>query len=207
MQKPKIKICGLTKKDQALEIAYLGVDALGFIFYPKSPRYINPDDARKIIQVLPPFVKTVGVFVDEPFDQIIKIVRQSSIDLVQLHGAETPEYCRHLSKARIPWIKAFRVKDSFDAEILKKYPAKHFLLDAWSDDAYGGTGKTIDWEKIKPLFQEYHLILAGGLNPDNVATAINTTHPHGIDVSSGVEHKPGDKSILKVKSLLQNLAN
>jgi phosphoribosylanthranilate isomerase len=205
MWQPKIKICGITKKDQALEIAHLGIDALGFIFYPKSPRYIDPDDARKIIQVLPPFVKTIGVFVDEPFDQIIKSVRQSSIDLVQLHGSETPEYCHHLSKARVPWIKAFRVKDSFDPEILKKYPGKHFLLDAWSDDAYGGTGKTIDWEKIKPLFQENNLILAGGLNPENVVTAVNTTHPHGIDVSSGVENKPGDKSMTKIKALLQNL--
>jgi len=205
MQNPGLKICGITKKDQALEIAHLGVDALGFIFYPKSPRFIDPDDARKIIQVLPPFVKTVGVFVDESFDQIIKSVRQSSVDLVQLHGSETPEYCNHLSKARVPWIKAFRVNDDFDSGVLKKYPGKHFLLDAWSDDAYGGTGKTIDWDKIKPLFQDNHLILAGGINPENVKLAINTTHPYGIDVSSGVEKSPGDKSLSKVKALIKNL--
>ncbi len=203
VQRVAIKICGITQMEQAIEIARLGVDAIGFILYPPSPRFIEPSKIKAIVLRLPPLIKTVGVFVDEPMERLIDTVRNTGIDLAQLHGSETPEYCRRLSDSGIPWIKAFRIRDRMDIDLLPRYPTKNFLLDAWSDKAYGGTGKTFDWSQAKKVCAAYRIILAGGLTPENVSEAIGMLNPYGLDISSGVEKAPGIKSIDKVKTLLK----
>ena len=207
MKRVKIKICGVTRMEQAVEIADLGVDAIGFILYPPSPRYIEPSKIKAIVSQLPPLIKTVGVFVDEPMDRLTETLRNAGLDLAQLHGAETPDYCERLSQRGISWIKAFRVRGQMDTALLSRYPARSFLLDTWSEEEYGGTGKTFDWSLVKKICADYRIVLAGGITPENASEAIKTLNPYGLDVSSGVEESPGIKSIEKVEALLQAVAN
>ena len=198
MSRPKVKICGLTDPGQAKAIAELGADALGFILYPKSPRYIEPDRLAALLLELPPFVKTVGVFVDEPLDMLVEIMRSTGLNLAQLHGAESPEYAHELTRQGIPWIKALRVGSAKDLEGLAAYGNGYFLLDAKSEKGMGGTGETFDWSLAKEAAQKYRIILAGGLSPDNLAQAITQVSPYGLDISSGVEVSPGVKDLDKV---------
>lgn len=202
MTRPKIKICGITTVNQAKKIAVMEVNALGFILYKKSPRYIAPTKVMEILQMLPPFIKSVGVFVDEPIDKISNIYQTSGLDTVQLSGHETPEYCQELSQRGVSWIKSFRIKNDVDEEELERYGKDYILLDAWSADEFGGTGKTFDWKLIENLQQKFKIILAGGINPDNVVKAIRLLEPYAIDVSSGVETSPGVKSLGKIKQLI-----
>lgn len=202
MRPVKVKICGLTIKEQALEIADLGVDALGFILYPQSKRYIAPQAVKEIIRELPPFVKTVGVFVNEEQKKLREIFFETGLDLVQLHGEESPEDCFTLQEEGIPVIKAFRVKEKLDGALFAQYPLRNILLDAWSEKEYGGTGKQLDWDRVGRDHHSFRLILAGGLTPENIVSAIKKVRPYAIDVSSGVEESPGIKSIPKVKALL-----
>ena len=205
MKRVRVKICGITIKEQALAIAALNVDALGFILYQKSPRYIKPNKIRSIINVLPPFVKTVGVFVNESIADLTEIMLQSGLDLAQLSGDESPDYCRQLTENGISWIRSFRIRDPADLDQTALFPANYILLYAWSDKDFGGTGKTFDWHIIDQLPDRYEIILAGGINLENVEKAIKSVQPYGIDVSSGVEESPGVKSIEKVKALLKRI--
>lgn len=205
MNHTKVKICGLTQVEQAIQISEMGVDALGFILYPPSPRYIEPAAIKKIIDKIPPLVKTVGVFVNESVESLKSMMDHAGLDLAQLSGDESPSYCQSLSDLGIRWIKAIRVKDQSSIDLIKTYPTKDFLVDAWSKTEYGGTGETFDWGLIKQLSGDYRLTLAGGLNERNVQEAIDQVQPYAVDVSSGVEIKPGVKSISKVRTLLNSL--
>lgn len=201
----KVKICGITNYDDASMAADLGADALGFIF-ASSPRKIDTDRAMEIIKKLPPFVKSVGVFVNENIKKVIDISEYCGLDIIQLHGDESPEICRRLMPRAI---KALRIKnDSSIPENYSEYRGniKAFLLDTYSDKLAGGTGKTFNWDmavKMKTL--GVPIILAGGLNPSNIEEAIQKVNPYGIDVGSGVEEKPGKKDHSLMKELFDRL--
>jgi len=196
----KVKICGITTLDDALLAVAAGADALGFVFFEKSPRCINPVAAAKIIAKLPPFIQTVGLFVNEELEQINWTADFCGLDVVQLHGDESPEDCQDVRR-RV--IKAFRVQNIVSIDPLKKYQVSGYLLDAWCPDCYGGTGKTFNWEVAAAARQYGRIILAGGLSPDNVAEAVKVVQPYGVDVSSGVESAPGKKDVEKVKAFIK----
>ena len=195
----KVKICGITNKEDALYAVECGADALGFIFYEKSPRYIEPDNAKTIIAALPPFVTTVGVFVNKDFNDIRDMALLTGITVVQLHGDESPSYC-NLVEGKL--IKAIRVKNDRSIEGLKKYDVDAFLLDSFDKNSFGGSGLTFDWKLAEKAKQYGKIILAGGLTPDNVEEAVKKVVPYGVDVSSGVEKKPGIKDNNKVKEFI-----
>jgi phosphoribosylanthranilate isomerase len=198
----KVKICGITNIDDALYAAEYGADALGFIFVKSSPRHIAPGAARKIIQSLPPFVVSVGVFADMVYNDILEIIDQTSIGCVQLHGEETP---KQLAKFPVPVYKSFRVDSSFNPEILRRYKGSAYLLDTKISGNLGGTGQTFDWE-IAVRAKEYgRIILAGGLTPENIVEAARRVQPYAVDVNSGVEERPGKKDQMKLKLLFEKL--
>ena len=199
----KIKICGLTDPLEAKAAAEAGANAIGMVF-AKSPRKIDPDRAREIIQVLPPMVQTVGVFVNQSPEEIKAVIDYCGLDLVQLHGEETPETCKYLAP-RV--IKAWRIRTMADIQDLIPYQGvvRAFLLDAWSPKAHGGTGETFDWSiaiEAKNVLSR-PVILAGGLNPENVAQAVKQVRPWGVDVSSGVETAPGKKDLHMVADFIR----
>ncbi len=193
----KVKICGITGLEDALTAVEAGADALGFVFYPRSPRHILPEQAADIIRKLPPFVQTVGLFVDEELSIVNETADRCGLDIIQLHGAEPPGYC---SSVRRRVVKAFRVKDITTLDSLAPYhQVSGYLLDAWSPAAHGGTGQTFNWEIAAEAVQRGHrIILAGGLTPDNVVEGIRQVRPYGVDVSSGVETAPGRKDTAKI---------
>ncbi len=200
-----IKICGITTKEQAIEIASLGVNAIGFVF-ASSPRQVTPEEARCIISRMPPFVATVGVFVDEEMEKISSIIDYCGIDFVQLHGSESPDFCRALAP-RV--IKAFRVRDEKELLKLPAYEpwVRGFLLDAWTSKAMGGTGTTFDWsiaDRARTMVKK-PIILAGGLNPDNVQDALRQASPWGVDASSSLEEVPGLKDMKKVADFIKKV--
>jgi len=198
----KIKICGITNIEDALAAVEAGADALGFVFYNKSPRNISPDQAALLIRRLPPFVQAVGLFVNEELAAVNGIADRCGLDIVQLHGDESPAYC---SGVRRRLIKAFRVKDETCLDLINGYDVAACLLDAWSPTAYGGTGKTFNWEiAAAAAAASKRIILAGGLTPENVAAAVRAVRPYAVDVSSGVESAPGIKDREKIRSLVRN---
>ena len=194
----RIKICGITNLEDALLVSELGADALGFIFYPESPRKVAPAAARAIIAQLPPLVTTVGVFVDEDAAAVRELAARVGLDWVQLHGQESPEYCRSLGR-RV--IKGFRVQDEHSLTALAAYrgAAQALLLDTYKKGQIGGTGETFDWALAREAQKYGPIILAGGLNPENVARAIETAQPQAVDVASGVETAPGKKDPEKLE--------
>lgn len=198
----RVKICGITNIVDALLASQLGVDALGFIFYPPSPRYIHPEAARKIVQALPPFVTTVGVFVNHEIQEVLETMQLNGIDLAQLHGEESPEYCRHLS---CKVIKAFRIKEEQDLKALSPYRdhVQAFLLDTKVEQFYGGTGQTFPWELARKVSSLGRIILAGGLNSQNIKEAIATGQPYAVDLNSGVEIAPGLKDQRKMATIME----
>ncbi|MFQ5465301.1 MAG: phosphoribosylanthranilate isomerase [Thermodesulfobacteriota bacterium] len=196
----RIKICGITSLDDALAAAGSGADALGFVFYGKSPRYVDPEKAGEIIGRLPPLVTTVGVFVDEPADRVNEIIKTARLDAAQLHGDETPEECLRV-EARV--IKALRVRGPEVIERMAGYDVAAFLLDAFREDAPGGTGETFDWAIAARAAGRGRVILSGGLTPDNVAGAARKVRPYGVDVSSGVELAPGRKDHERVRRFIE----
>lgn len=198
----KVKICGMTRLDDALEACRLGADALGFIFYKKSPRYITPQKAAQIIKNIPPFISTVGVFVNETTQHVQTVRQESGVEIVQLHGEESPRMCKEIGGSII---KAFRTGEDFDTNILRPYDEKALLLDAYDADAYGGTGKRCDWSVARTLAKQYRLILAGGITPHNVVEAVAKVHPYALDISSGVECEPGRKDHKKMADLFTRL--
>jgi len=186
----RVKICGITSLEDALMAVEAGADALGFVFFRGSPRFISPERAAAIICRLPPFVQTVGLFVNEEQATVNEVTDRCGLDLVQLHGEETPGYCAAVRR-RI--VKAFRVKDASTLDDMANYRVAACLLDAWSPAAHGGTGTTFNWEIAARAAASHRIILAGGLTPGNIAGAVATVHPYAVDVSSGVESEPGKK--------------
>ena len=198
----KVKICGMTNLKDVKVAVDGGVDAVGFIFYKKSPRSVTMQVVREIVLELPPFVDSVGVFVNETAEQINKIADHCKLDRVQLHGDESPAFCK---KIRRRVIKAIRVKDIQSLKKLSDYPVSSFLLDTFSEDKYGGTGKVFDWNLAYPAKKYGPIILAGGLTPINVRQAIQRIQPYGVDVCSGVESQPGIKDHKKMQAFLKNV--
>ena len=197
----KVKVCGMTNLKDALVAVEEGADAVGFIFYKKSPRSVTMKLVREIILELPPFVDTVGVFVDETAEQINKIADNCNLDLIQLHGNESPTFCKRMRR-RV--IKAFRVKDMQSVKKLSSYQVSGFLLDTFSESLQGGTGKVFDWNLALPAKKMGPVIMAGGLTPNNVQQAIRQVRPYGVDVCSGVESQPGIKDHKKIRAFLKN---
>jgi phosphoribosylanthranilate isomerase len=198
----KVKICGITNLDDALLAAELGADALGFIFVKNSPRRIRPGAVRKIIQELPPFVVPVGVVAGAEHDEILELIDETGICCVQLHGNESP---KQLAKFPVPVYKSFRVDKEFDLETLRRYKGSAYLLDTQVDGTLGGTGKTFDWEIAVEAKAYGRIILAGGLNPENILEAIQKVQPYAVDVNSGVESMPGKKDRNKLEQLFKNI--
>ncbi len=193
----RIKVCGITRLEDALCAASAGVDALGFIFYRKSPRYIAPEEARQIIDQLPPFIDTVGVFVDQEREEVEEIIHYCRLGYVQLHGQESPKYCERLLRSASPCevIKAFRVGPQTTAEEFEPYVpfVRAFLLDTYDKEMAGGTGRCFDWSLIDMLRLARPYILAGGLDAGNIGAALQAGNARGVDVNSGVEISPGIK--------------
>jgi|UniRef100_A0A7C3Z0M7 phosphoribosylanthranilate isomerase len=198
----RIKICGITNLEDARLAADLGAHALGFIFYPKSPRSVRPEEAREIIRNLPPLVMTVGVFVDEEAGTVREIAETAGLDWVQLHGRESPGYCRFLQR-RV--IKGFRIKDASSLSLLPDYrgAVQAYLLDTYKAGTAGGTGETFDWDLARQAGEWGPVILAGGLTPANVARAISVAQPGAVDVASGVEVAPGKKDPEKLRAFFE----
>jgi phosphoribosylanthranilate isomerase len=200
----KVKICGITNKDDAFKALKFGADALGFVFYKKSPRCISPSRARNIIEVLPPFVSTVGVFVNEKLGALNEITAFCGLTGVQLHGDEDHHYCHRLKRYNVRIIKGFRVDNLFDFKVADKFDVDARLFDTYQENQFGGTGKVFNWELLKSADLRGPVILSGGLNPDNVAEAIRTIRPYAVDVSSGVESEPGKKDHAKLELFIRN---
>ena len=205
----RFKICGITKIEQGIKIVQLGATDLGFICYPKSPRYVSSNQIQKIIKEIPPQTGKIGVFVNETLENIDKIVQQTNLTGIQLHGDETVEYCHKIRQIlpKIELIKALRIKNIDSLNLLKTYYHKvdTLLLDAYHPNLLGGTGHTLDWEILQKLKPPVPWLLAGGLTPDNILIALNQLSPDGIDLSSGVEISPGNKDLNKVTQLFEKL--
>jgi phosphoribosylanthranilate isomerase len=200
----KVKVCGLTSYDDAMLALDSGADALGFNFFPKSPRYIAPERARAIIERLPALSAAVGVFVNEPdAAAVVNIAGRASVGVLQLHGDETPEYCRSLGGW--PVIKVLRVDRHPVADALGDFCVRAFLLDARDDSAFGGTGRTFDWSMAEDIKRYGPVIVAGGLKPENVGSAIAAVHPYGVDVCSGVELAPGRKDPRRLREFIREV--
>ncbi len=195
----KVKICGITNLEDALAAVDYGADALGFVFYKGSPRYISPEAAKDIIRQLPPLITTVGVFVDEPVDHIEDMLKGIPLDIAQLHGHEPPEAC--ILSRRV--IKAIRVKELSDLEPLKRYRVSAFLLDTYTPESLGGTGQIFNWDIAVAAKQFGKVILAGGLNPDNIERAIRWVRPYAVDVSSGIEEEKGKKDLKRMRLFIE----
>ena len=196
----RVKICGITNIEDAVAAAEYGADAIGFVFQPKSPRAITPETAKNIISALPPFITTIGVFVNEDKLEIERIIRYVGLNIVQLHGNEPPDACQLNRKV----IKAIRVKDLTDLEPLKRYNVSAFLLDTYSPHTMGGTGQIFNWDIAVEAKKFGRIILAGGLNHENIEEAIKWVRPYGIDVATGVEsNKKGEKDHKKLKLFIE----
>ena len=200
----RIKICGITNPDDALAAVAAGADALGFVFHKASPRYVMAEVARRIIASLPPFVLPVGVFVNEDLKVVRDLMDSCGLALAQLHGDESATYCEQLGR---PVLKAIRLRDMGSFLSLAEYKGRAgvrgFVIDAYSESAYGGTGQTTDWSLAAEAAKTAAILLAGGLTPDNVGEAIVKVRPYGVDVSSGVEASPGKKDHAKVKAFME----
>lgn len=201
----RVKICGITNLEDARLAAELGAQALGFIFYPKSPRSIKPEAARQIIAHLPPLVLSVGVFVNEAAALVLEVAEMVRLDWVQLHGEEPPEYCRFLYRNVM---KAIRVQDQSSLEQMQRYQGsvRAFLLDTYTSGPRGGTGESFDWSLARQAREYGPVVLAGGLRPENVAAAIREASPLAVDVASGVEASPGKKDPARLRAFFQAVA-
>jgi len=197
----EIKVCGITNLEDASFAAECGADALGFIFYSRSPRYVAPERAKKIIEKLPDRVAKVGVFVNQELQKVKKTVEFCDLDLVQLHGDESPEYCRQFPSSLL--IKAFSSRRASDLRGLRNYPVRAIVVDTYDPLRYGGTGKRSNWRLAVKVKETHSLILAGGLNTGNIREAIDIVAPHAVDINSGVESSPGRKDHKKVRAIIE----
>lgn len=222
MSKTRIKICGITRYEDAKVAVAAGADALGFVFYPGSLRYVTPDKAAAIAVDMPPFLSHVGLFVNSSLADVLHIVGLGFLNVIQLHGDETPEFCRDLLQQTdrpLQVIKAVRLATKEDLQKTLQYCATQdnglagqqravvqaLLLDAKVENQYGGTGQQFDWSLLKMWHSTTPLILAGGLHSDNVAMAIHLVRPYAVDVSSGVETEPGCKSAERINRFIQQV--
>jgi len=199
----RIKVCGMTRVEDMTVAAHLGVDAIGLVFYPKSPRYVHPESARELVASLPAFVTVTALFLDPDERQVREVLEKVRVELLQFHGGEPAEFCRSFGR---PYIKAVPMGSSAD---LAEYARRHagaaaLLLDSHAAGQKGGTGVSFDWNSI-PKVDGPPLILAGGLTPGNVATAIRIVRPYGVDVSSGVESRPGIKDAAKIEAFVREV--
>ncbi|MBI3599240.1 MAG: phosphoribosylanthranilate isomerase [Nitrospinae bacterium] len=210
----KVKICGITNLEDAVYAAECGADAVGFIFYQKSPRFIERKTAKEIIRNLPPFITTVGVFVNHDIEDVIKTAQDCRLNAVQLHGDESPDYCSKIPLLSpftkggvrgIKIIKAIRVESKDSFKKMTGYGVSAFLLDSYSENSYGGTGKTFNWNLAIKAKEYGRIILSGGLTKDNVKDAIEKVEPYGVDVSSGVEESIGKKDREKVRAFIKRV--
>lgn len=197
--KMKVKICGITNIDDALLCCEYGADAIGFIFYEKSMRHISFDQAKSISEKLPPFVFKAGVFVNEETEKINHAAKQIGLNVVQLHGDETPEYIENIS---VPVIKSFRINEVFEWDIINAYKDCYLLLDTFSASEMGGTGKSFDWKSIPEKLRS-RIILSGGITIDKLDFIFNKIKPAAIDLSSSLESSPGKKDKRKVIEFLK----
>lgn len=193
----RVKICGISDVENALVAAEAGADAIGLVFAP-SPRRVTVEQAREIVDALPPFVTKVGLFVDEDPARIEEVADACRLDVVQLHGSESPGFCAALGRTVI---KAIRVKDAASLAVMDGYRVAGFLLDSYHPEVAGGTGRTFDWDLAEQVSGRYRVILSGGLTPANVTEAIEKVRPHGVDVSSGVE-TDGRKDSAKIRDFV-----
>jgi phosphoribosylanthranilate isomerase len=196
----EIKICGITNLKDARRAFECGADALGFVFHPGSPRYLTPREAREIIQDLPVEITKVGVFVNQESHVVNGMADYCGLDIIQLHGDETPEYCKRFTPFSL--IKAISGWKDDDLHRLSEYPVRAFLVDSRDQERYGGTGIKSDWTLAKKIGEIRPLILAGGLKAENIREAIETVSPDAVDISSGVEFCPGKKDPEKVKEII-----
>lgn len=196
----EIKICGITRLDDALCAAECGADALGFIFHPASPRCITPEKARAIIARLPGVVATVGVFVNGDGETVERTAETCGLDLIQLHGDESPAYCRRFPPGRL--IKAVSPAMPGEIAALDAYDVRAFLIDARQTGRYGGTGNRSDWNMAKAIRASHPLILAGGLNAENIEEALAAVTPHAVDINSGCERAPGIKDHDRMRRII-----
>ncbi len=194
----RVKICGVTRVEDALAAVRLGADALGLNFWPRSKRFVAPEAARAIVRALPPFVAAVGVFVDPTRDEVLRAVDASGVRTVQLHGDEPPALCAALP---LPVVKAIRVADAHSLAAIASYEVSAFLLDSASP-GYGGSGQGFDWALAAEAASAVRVVLAGGLHPGNVAEAVRTVRPYAVDVASGVESAPGIKDEEKMRRFI-----
>lgn len=204
----RVKICGITQAQQGKEIAALGATALGFICVERSPRCVTPAQIRAIVNILPNNIDKVGVFANEALKTIVQTVSDANLTAIQLHGAESPEFCRQLKQVVAPeieLIKAFRIQTARSLAETAAYNdcVDTLLLDAYHPQMLGGTGETLNWNELQEFKPNLPWLLAGGLNPDNIITALAQLQPDGIDLSSGVERSPGDKDLVKVAKLFK----
>lgn len=201
----RIKICGITRAEDGLAAAQAGADAIGLVFYTPSPRHVSIAQAAEIARALPPFVTTVGLFVNPGAEEVEAVLHQLHLDLLQFHGEEPPEFCRRFG---VPYLKAVRVKPGLDlVQYADFYPdAKGLLLDAYVEGKAGGTGQSFDWGLI-PEQLPLPVVLSGGLDPTNVETAVRRVRPWAVDVSSGVEAARGIKDAAKIAAFVQGVRN
>ena len=199
----RVKICGITRIEDALAAARAGADAIGLVFHEASPRAVSVEQARAIVQALPPFVTSVGLFVDASAERIRQVLEQVPLDMLQFHGDETDAFCQAFAR---PYLKAVRVRAGDDLnELAGRWPGAHgILLDSYKPGVPGGTGETFDWSMI-PAQRSWTLILAGGLQADNVRQAIDLTAPWAVDVSGGVEAAKGIKDVAKINAFIQEV--
>jgi len=199
----RVKICGITRAEDALMAARLGADAIGMVFYEASPRFVKFEQARALLSSLPPFVTRVGLFVDADKDSVLEAIENVPLDLLQFHGDETPQYCSGFDR---PYIKALRMKPgvSLKDEAERYAEAAALLLDSYSATEAGGTGKTFDWSLIENDLDK-PIILAGGLQVENVGAAIRQVRPYAVDVSSGVESSKGIKDAAKTAAFIDEV--
>jgi phosphoribosylanthranilate isomerase len=197
----RVKICGITNPADALAAVEAGADAIGFILYEKSPRYVTIEQAAEISKQLPPFIMRVGVFVNASPEFVLRAISEIGLTMLQFHGDESPEFCAQFG---LMTMKAFRMKDATILAEITKYNTDAYLLDTYTPGVRGGTGHTFNWDLAleaqklgKPIF------ISGGLTPDNVADVVRKVHPFGVDVSSGVESSPGKKDHAKVKAFIE----
>ena len=201
----QIKICGITNLEDALCAAACGADAVGFIFHPPSPRYITPEQAREIIAALPENIVKVGVFVNRDAEEVAQTLEDCGLDLIQLHGDESPEYCRRFPPERV--IKAAFLRCVEDLIALDAYAVRAFLVDFREAGRYGGTGKRTDWKFAARLGEAYPLILAGGLSSENIGEALAAVAPGAVDINSGIEKSPGIKDHDRMRRIIGMIRN
>ena len=200
-----VKICGVTRIEDALAASCEGAHAIGFVFYRPSPRYVEPDVAAGMVRVLPPFVTPVGLFVDPDENEVRDVAARSGVRLLQFHGAETPAFCARFA---LPYMKAVRVRPGVDLlQYAREFAgARALLLDAFQEGLHGGTGAVFDWNLIPPALP-LPVVLSGGLSPENVGDAIRRVRPYAVDVSSGVEAAKGIKDAAKIAAFIEGVRN